>query len=151
MAFMKNASPARRSKYGLRSRRQRGFSLVEVLISVLLLSLGVLGLIGLQARTMEMSGEAEDRNRAAMLADDLASRMWMAHSVSLSGAQVTEWQDFVEDPAKSGLANATGTVAAVAGRTDAVDVTITWRAPTRADSDNSTLRTRIILSRDPAP
>ena len=128
------------------TRRQRGFSLIEVLVSVLLLSLGVLGLIGLQARTMEMSGEAEDRNRAAMLADDLASRMWLKHTVSLPAAEVTAWQDQVA----AALPNGSGSIAAVGALADRVDVTITWRPPTRAEGDGSTLNTRIILSQDPS-
>ena len=128
-------------------RHQRGFSLIEVLVSVLLLSLGVLGLIGLQARTMEMSGEAEDRNRAAMLADDAASMMWMQHSVTLSSAALTAWQNSVA----AQLPNGAGTVTTVAGKADAVDVTITWRPPARATDDGSTLNTRVILSEDPSP
>ena len=130
-----------------RQRPQRGFSLIEVLVSVLLLSLGVLGLIGLQARTMEMSGEAEDRNRAAMLADDAASLMWMQHSVTLSSAALTAWQNSVAAQLPSGA----GTVTTVAGKADAVDVTITWRPPARATDDGSTLNTRVILSEDPTP
>lgn len=144
---MKHPLPCRARPTASRQRPQRGFSLIEVLVSVLLLSLGVLGLIGLQARTMEMSGEAEDRNRAAMLADDAASLMWMQHSVTLSSAALTAWQNSVAAQLPSGA----GTVTTVAGKADAVDVTITWRPPARATDDGSTLNTRVILSEDPTP
>lgn len=132
-----------------RPRSGRGFALIEVLISVLLLSLGILGLIGLQARAMNMSGEAEDRNRAAVLADDLASRIWMTRSLTLPAGELDTWKAFIADADQSRLPNATGTVTAVSGNANAVDVTITWRAPSRALGDNSTLRTRVVLSRDP--
>ncbi|RYF82849.1 MAG: type IV pilus modification protein PilV [Comamonadaceae bacterium] len=144
---MKHSLFFRAQQTGPHRPRQRGFALIEVLVSVLLLSLGVLGLIGLQARTMEMSGEAEDRNRAAMLADDVASMMWMQHSVTLSSAALTAWQNSVT----AQLPNGAGTVTTVAGKADAVDVTITWRPPARATGDGSTLNTRVILSEDPTP
>ena len=144
---MKHPSLSRPQHAGPQQRRQRGFSLIEVLVSVLLLSLGVLGLIGLQARTMEMSGEAEDRNRAAMLADDAAGLMWMQHSVTLTSSVLTAWKNSVA----AQLPNGEGTITTVAGKADAVDVTITWRPPARATDDESTLNTRIILSEDPTP
>lgn len=146
---MKPLTPSSACRSGPRPhpRRQRGFSLIEVLVSVLLLSLGVLGLIGLQARTMEMSGEAEDRNRAALLADDAASMMWMLRSVTLDSARLTAWQANVA----AQLPNGSGTVAAVAGRTGVADVTVTWRPPVRASGDGSTLTTRVTVSRDLTP
>lgn len=131
----------------VRTRRVRGFSLIEVLVSVLLLSLGLLGLIGLQARTMEMSGEAEDRNRAAMLADDAAGLMWMRRSVTLDADTLTAWENAVA----AQLPNGEGSITAVSGRPDRVDVTITWRPPARASDDGSRLHTQIILSEDPTP
>ena len=41
-------------------------------------SVGLLGLIGLQARAVNFSVNAEDRNRAALFANDVASGMWLA-------------------------------------------------------------------------
>ncbi|WP_225781646.1 type IV pilus modification protein PilV [Xenophilus sp. Marseille-Q4582] len=132
---------------GVRTRHARGFSLIEVLVSVLLLSLGLLGLIGLQARTMEMSGEAEDRNRAAMLADDAASLMWMQRSVTLDADTLTAWENAVA----AQLPNGEGSITSVSGEPDRVDVTITWRPPARASDDGSRLHTRVVLSQDPTP
>ena len=52
---------------------QSGVALIEVLISILLFSLGILGLIGLQARAISFSVDAEDRNRAALFANEIAT------------------------------------------------------------------------------
>ena len=52
---------------------QQGFALLEVLVSILIFSFGVLGLDRLQARAITLSTDAEDRNRAALLASDIAS------------------------------------------------------------------------------
>ncbi len=59
----------------LQRQRQRGFSLIEVLVSILVFSLGVLGLVSLQATSMRMSSDARYRADAAFLADQLFARM----------------------------------------------------------------------------
>lgn len=56
-------------------RRQQGFSLVEVLVAVLVFSLGVLGLMRLQASAVRMSTDARQRAEATFLADQLFARM----------------------------------------------------------------------------
>jgi type IV pilus assembly protein PilV len=58
-----------------RLSRQQGFSLLEVLVSVLVFSLGVLALVQLQATSMRMSTDARHRADAAFLADQLFARM----------------------------------------------------------------------------
>lgn len=54
---------------------QRGSSLVEVLISVLIMSIGMLGIAGLQAFSMSSSHQASMRSQAVILARDMADRM----------------------------------------------------------------------------
>ena len=56
-------------------RAHRGFSLVEVLVAVLVFSLGVLGLVRLQATAVRMSTDARQRAEATFLADQLLARM----------------------------------------------------------------------------
>jgi type IV pilus assembly protein PilV len=52
-----------------------GFSLIEVLITVVVLSIGLLGLASLQANSMQMNREAFMRTQAILLAYDMADRM----------------------------------------------------------------------------
>lgn len=59
----------------LRLSHQRGFSLLEVLVSVLVFSLGILALVSLQAASLRMSTDARYRADAAFLADQLFARM----------------------------------------------------------------------------
>lgn len=54
---------------------QSGFTLVEVLISVVVLSIGLLGLAGLQTMAIKFDHEAYLRTQVAYLADDMAARM----------------------------------------------------------------------------
>ena len=53
----------------------RGFSLVEVLVAIVVFSMGVLGLMRLQATAVRMSTDARQRAEATFLADQLLARM----------------------------------------------------------------------------
>lgn len=54
---------------------QAGVGLIEVLVSLLILAIGVLGFAGLQMRALQSSGEAQFQVQAAAIADDIASRI----------------------------------------------------------------------------
>lgn len=56
-------------------RLQRGFTLIEVLVSVLIFSFGILGLVSMQATAIKMSTAAQQRAEATFLADQLLARM----------------------------------------------------------------------------
>src|ERR1700686_5937455 len=55
---------------------QRGAFLLEALIGILIFSLGVLGIVGLQARAIRFTNDAEFRAEAMYLANSLISQMW---------------------------------------------------------------------------
>jgi len=59
----------------LKIRRQAGFTLIEVLVTMLVLSIGLLGLAGLQAYGLGANREAYLRSQATVLAYDMADRM----------------------------------------------------------------------------
>ncbi len=106
--------------------RSRGVSLIEVLVVLVLFSFGLIGMVGLQARAVQTSVGAEDSNRAALLANEIASAMWGSNSVNLSTATLANWNTMVADATGRGLPNGTGTVV-VAG--NVATITIGWRAP----------------------
>jgi len=56
-------------------RKQSGASLLEVLIALLILSIGLLGLAGLQAASLRHTHEAQLRSQATWLAMDMLERM----------------------------------------------------------------------------
>ncbi len=60
-----------------RAAAQRGGFLLEALISVLIVALGVLGLIALQARAIQNVDDAQYRAEAAYLANALLGQMWI--------------------------------------------------------------------------
>lgn len=54
---------------------QQGFSMIEVLISVLVISIGLLGMAGLQTTGIQQSHNSYLKTQASMLAYDMADRM----------------------------------------------------------------------------
>lgn len=53
---------------------QRGVGMIEVLISLLILSVGLLGMASLQARSLSMTTESLQRTQATILANDIIER-----------------------------------------------------------------------------
>ncbi|OGI47198.1 MAG: type IV pilus modification protein PilV [Candidatus Muproteobacteria bacterium RIFCSPHIGHO2_01_FULL_65_16] len=59
----------------IRGDAVRGFSLIEVLVALLVLSLGLLGLAGLQLTSMKYNTDAYTRTQATLFAYDILDRM----------------------------------------------------------------------------
>jgi len=62
-------------KNALSRSYQRGLSMIEVLVAVVIISLGLLGMAGLQASGMRTSQSAFYRAQAAQFTNDMAERM----------------------------------------------------------------------------
>lgn len=56
-------------------RKQRGFSLVEVLIALIVMSIGMLGIAGLYVQSMQAGRTSMFRHHAVTLAGDVADRI----------------------------------------------------------------------------
>ena len=56
-------------------RRQRGISLIESLVAVVVMALGILGIVGVQMRTLTDTSTAVRRAQAIRLIEDLGERM----------------------------------------------------------------------------
>lgn len=111
--------------------RQKGALLIEVLVSILIFSFAILGLIALQARAVQFSVEAEDRSRAALLANEMASTMWMLKTVSATTltSQISDWEKQVRAALPPYDSTVTASVKNLVenGATSA-EITITWKA-----------------------
>lgn len=65
--------------------KQSGFTLLEVLVAMLVLSIGLLGLAGLMASSMRNNQSAYHSTRATWLAYDILDRMRANNAVALAG------------------------------------------------------------------
>jgi type IV pilus assembly protein PilV len=113
-------------------RQQSGATLIEVLVSVLIFSFGLLGLAGLQSRAMQFSGDADGTNRAAALASELTAQMYTLRTGDLTtaaaGTVLADWVTKVQTPAVSGLAGGGATVNYTAA-TRIATIEINWVTP----------------------
>lgn len=64
------------------TRRQQGSFLLEALIAILIVSLGVLGSVGLLARSVQDVDDARNRGEAAYLANMLIGQIWLSDRVT---------------------------------------------------------------------
>ncbi len=120
-----------------RHPRQRGFTLLEVMISVLVLSIGLLGLAGLQASGLRSNHSAYLRSQAVTYSYDIIDRMRANRLSALSGTynialgtgaptgttiaetDLREWKHLINDnlPSGDGAASVNGGM---------VTVTVQW-------------------------
>lgn len=120
--------------------------LIEVLVSILIFSIGVLALVGLQARMTAAQSDAKYRADASYLANEVVGMMWsdLAHVTNYNGTACTshtrcsDWQTKVSNT----LPNGSGSVI-VNAATQEVTVTVTWR---HGSDDQHTYSARTRLS-----
>jgi type IV pilus assembly protein PilV len=130
----------------LRPSGQRGFTLLETMVAILIFSIGLLGVVGLQARSVQFAVDGEDRNSAALMADGIVAALWTRDTATVT---LTDTQRTALAAAATG--GPRGAVATI-GAPDAngtVEVRITWRPPSRlAAEPDSVYVTKVSV---PAP
>lgn len=124
--------------------REQGFSLLEVLITVFILAVGLLGLAGLQAKSLKNNHSSLHRTSAIVLSYDIVDRMRLNknvnYSLALSDAPsaggTLKDQDLVDwtNALASSLPQGDGVIA-VAG--DVITITVQWN-DSRATEGSST-------------
>ena len=131
---------------------QRGFTLLEVLVAMLIVAFGVLGYVGLQARTVVSTMEGYQRAQALVLLNDMAQRInvnrhaaasYLAEDVGAAdpgacpGAPVAardlcEWAQLLRGAAEQQDGNTVGAITAARGcitgiGTDQYLVSVVWQ------------------------
>ena len=79
----------------LRAASSRGFTMVEVLVAVIVLSVGLLGLAGLQAASLRNNQQSYMRSQSILLVNDIAERM----RANLPGVQSASYDQGAGAPA----------------------------------------------------
>lgn len=113
---------------------QRGGSLLEALITVLIFSIGVLGIVGLQAVMIKDTSDAKYRLDSSNIAQQRVGEMW-ADPNNLAG--YTESNTDISDLLPAG----TRTTALLGP--GQVSVVVTWQQPGSPDAHRYTLNASI--------
>lgn len=69
----------RQPSWARRRRPERGVALLEILVSMLVFAIGVLGLVGLQAAAVRDATQTRYRSEATLLVNELLARMRVAN------------------------------------------------------------------------
>lgn len=85
------ASPGPAGLLGTTVARERGFSLIEVLVALVVLSVGLLGLAALQSTATQFNASAYIRSQATILAYDIADRIRANRQAALDGAYTSAY------------------------------------------------------------
>ena len=120
--------------------RQAGMSLIEVLAAVLVVSFGILGLLALLGKSSQATMAGDDTQRAAMLANELGTTMWLKGSVTLTTDQIAAWNTRVAAPTGLGLPGGAGEV--TVNDAHSATIVITWTPP---NSPTRNYTTRVVM------
>lgn len=109
---------------------QRGAMLIEVLVAILIFSIGVLALVGLQARMTKAQSEAKYRADASYLANEIIGVMWgdIANRANYNGQtcashpRCNDWLGKVS----STLPGGSGAIS-IDAATQVITITVNWQ------------------------
>ena len=120
--------------------RQQGATLLEALIGILIFSIGILALVGMQALAIKHMSDAKYRSDAAFFANEIIGQMWVnrgslgSYAYGGSGtppAAIDGWVTSIRNGLPGVTAAANLPIIAVAGTT--VTVTVFWKLPGGTD------------------
>ena len=149
MSFSPSFAPSRRTL-------RRGITMIELLVSLLIFSFGMLGLAGLQTRTLTFNQSSLYRSQATALTDDILERMrvdrananagnWNS-AITVKSANVTG-SEFYKTEMKDWKAaverTLPGSSASVSVASGVVTVVITWDDTRGVETSTWTTVTRL--------
>jgi type IV pilus assembly protein PilV len=123
--------------------KQRGVALLEALIGILIFSIGILGLVAMQAMAVKQMADAKYRSDASFLVNQLIGKMWgnranlATYAYPGSGTPPTAiagWMTDVQNALPGSNIMTNLPVIQVAG--NQVTINIFWQAPNAASRSN---------------
>lgn len=119
---------------------QAGFTLIEGLVAMLIFSIGVLALIGLQVTSIRQSSAAKYRSDASLLANQVIGDMWVTDRVpaqlqanfATGGPRYAQWLANVQQTLPTAAASAPTVAVSASG---VVTIDVFWKAPNEPAAD----------------
>lgn len=120
----------------LSGKPQRGFTMIEVLVAVLVLAIGLLGVAGVQLVSMQQTVNSTLRSEATMYAQTVAERLRANGGVTLTAGELS----VLKTQMLSDLGTGADVTVTMNGNSTVAQVQITWteRDPFAANSGLAT-------------
>ena len=139
----------------LECRRQRGFMLIETLVAILIFSIGVLSLVGLQATSVRLSSGAKYRSDAALLVNELIGERGRPTAspptCRPSSTPVPRSTRRGRPPSSAALPTSAASAPSVVVANDGqITIDIFWKAPNEDGTEPAHRPTRRLLVSDSA-
>ena len=149
---------------------QRGVALIEALVAIIIFTVGIIGLMGVQAASMRSVSDSKMRMDAAHLAQKLLAEMWAAPRLSTgsidqtyittaysspSGPAFARWRDYEVFNIDTSNATAPGSAGGLPGSrtnvptvvfdaaTNNITITVRWQAPSDPSVRQYVMRSNI--------
>jgi len=111
-------------------KSQAGVMLIEALVAILLFSIGVVAVMGMQAVSIEQVSQAKYRTDASYLANQIIGQMWLDQAnlstyTTAGSAGRSSWDAVVAATLPSG----TATITQDATTKSLMTVTVNWKMP----------------------
>jgi type IV pilus assembly protein PilV len=124
-AIRRGATRARAGLQGL--RKQGGVMLLEALVAILIFSIGIIAVMGMQAVAITQVSQSKYRADASYLANQLIALMWVSDKTQLAafasaGGNRASWDASVAATLPKGVGDVV-----IVGQT--ATVTVSWRMP----------------------
>jgi len=116
---------------------QQGVVILEILIAILIFSMGILGLVGLQATMVKNTAEANYRAEANYIAQQRLGAMW---------ADLSNLDDYLEEDTDISELLPNGARTVTFPDVGQVRVVVTWQQPGEPNEHNVTLNARIVAN-----
>ncbi|MFM9968987.1 MAG: type IV pilus modification protein PilV [Burkholderiales bacterium] len=124
--------------------KQRGAMLLEALVAILIFSVGILAVVGMQATAVKAAADAKYRSEASLLANELLGQMWITNrsaavlktnfegSSGSGGTYYVNWYSDVAAAMPGVTTTANAPTVSVDGTTGLVTVVVYWKLPSEA-------------------
>lgn len=130
--------------------KQRGSVILESLISILIFSIGILAIVGLQSASIQNIAGAKYRTDASLLTNQVIGQMWIADKTALqtnfnspSGANYLTWASSVQQ-AMPGVVSGGGNMPVISiNANNEATITIKWQSPGDAAAHQHITKARI--------
>jgi len=132
-------------------RREKGVMMIEVLIGILIFSIGILAMLGMQTLAMRASIDSKYRAEAGFLANEIVGVMWgdpanlasyVAPGTCSATSRCNVWLTRVQNTLPGGIAP----TITVTNRQ--VQVVVQWQGPGQGTPSNHTMVAQIYRSTD---